>query len=368
MTPAFLKSLAAALISIVILAPEAVSQQSFEEFQRQQQQALESFLEEDSAAFAKYKADIEQKWQDFLDSSREEWVSYGTDKETKTVVNFDSGYVEIEALVEVSEPEAIDKAQEKIKRQFVEIVTSEDASSRVILKEQLKTEKGQTVTKKNAQTFAKEAAATAIIVNRKFKGKDGVERLRVKVRVLMVPDHLQRRANNYLSDVREFCNQYDFDIAMVMALIHTESYFNPRAKSKAPAYGLMQLVPKSGGREAYKYVFNKDKAPSPSYLYVPRNNIQLGIAYLAKLRRSYFKDVKNSQNALYCIICAYNTGPGNVAKGIVRSSSIKKAVERINMMSPDELFRKLVRDLPYKETRDYIKKVKERTPNYVAWR
>ena len=55
------------------------------------------------------------------------------------------------------------------------------------------------------------------------------------------------------------------DPPVVFAVIHTESYYNPKARSGAPAYGLMQLVPTSGGRAAYRYVYKKDQVLPPSY-------------------------------------------------------------------------------------------------------
>jgi len=248
------------------------------------------------------------------------------------------------------------------------LVSAEDPAGGKILANQIATDEGRNVTPQNAPQFAKAVASEAQVVAESFKGGDGVERLRVKVHVPMVPDHLKRRSRQYVSDVRTFCDKYELDIAMVMALIHTESYFNPVARSHAPAYGLMQLVPRSGGREAYRYVFGVDKQPSPSYLYTPKNNIQLGIAYLHKIRTNEFKNVRDSQSALYCIICAYNTGPGNVAKAFTGKMNVDAAVNRINQMQSEAVYNHLVRNLPYKETRDYIQRIYDRAGNYVALR
>lgn len=344
------------------------SQQSFEDYQKQQNQAFQKYVDDEEAAFEKYKADVEEKWQKFLDSSREEWVSYSEGKETKRVVNFEEGYVEIETLVEAEDPEKAKKAEKQIIEQVQEIAETKDETGSVILEKQLAAPDGKTVDNNSVKSFAAEAMANAVVVKKPEVGKDKVERLVVKVRIPMVPDHLKIRAEKYLPDVKKYCKENDLDVAMVLALMHTESYFNPRAKSHAPAFGLMQLVPKSGGREAYKHVFGEEKSPNRFYLYNPHNNIQLGTGYLHKMRITEFKNVENSQSALYCIICAYNTGPGNVAKAITGKRKLKPAIEKINAMTPEELYDRLVHHLPYEETRNYIQKIVERTPNYVAWR
>ena len=96
----------------------------------------------------------------------------------------------------------------------------------------------------------------------------------------MVPDHIRKRAVVFQTDVNAQSQRQNLPPALVFAVMETESYFNPVAKSPAPAFGLMQLVPTSGAREAYRYVYNKDHVVSDTYLYDPKNNIELGSAYL----------------------------------------------------------------------------------------
>jgi membrane-bound lytic murein transglycosylase C len=69
---------------------------------------------------------------------------------------------------------------------------------------------------------------------------------------------------------------------------------------------------------------------------------------------------------LYCAICAYNTGAGNVAKVFVGSTNINKASSLINKMSPNEVYRNLLTKLPYLETRKYLKKVNDRRLKYAS--
>jgi len=356
------------LIFILSMPVSVFSQQTAEEFQIQQQQAFENYENDNATAFAAYKADVEAKWKKFLDSTREEWVSYSDEKETKRVVNFEKGYIEIETLIEVTEPDPSKKAKDIIGEQVQEIFKATDDSGNNILANQVSASDGKIITTQNAVSFAKDVVLNTKISNKHIVGSDNIERILVKVHIPMVPNHLKKRAEIYVPAVKKYCKINDLDVAMVMALMQTESYFNPNAKSSAPAFGLMQLVPKSGGREAYRFVYGEDIAPSQNYLYNPQNNIILGTGYLRKMRNSEFKDVKNSQNALYCIVCAYNTGPSNVAKAITGNRDLKSAVIIINAMTPEELYAKLVMDLPYEETRDYIRKIVERTPNYVSWR
>jgi membrane-bound lytic murein transglycosylase C len=153
----------------------------------------------------------------------------------------------------------------------------------------------------------------------------------------------------------------------VFAIIHTESYFNPKARSPAPAYGLMQLVPTSGARDAYNFVYKKDMVVSPNYLYDPVNNIRLGCAYFRVLLSRYFNDIDHLDSRYFCAISAYNTGAGNVSKAIVGRPKLKPAIREVNKMTPEEVLKKLKRDLPYQETRDYIVRVLERMRYYEEW-
>ena len=119
--------------------------------------------------------------------------------------------------------------------------------------------------------------------------------------------------------------------------MQTESSFNPKARSHIPAYGLMQLVPKSGARDAFYHVYKKDRLLKDTYLYVPANNIELGCAYINKIRYAYFKNIKDDKSAYYCTISAYNTGAGNVARALTGKTKLKAATNKVNSMNPDIL-------------------------------
>ena len=173
--------------------------------------------------------------------------------------------------------------------------------------------------------------------------------------VRMVPDHLTRSAHRYAPTVERYANQFGVSKSLVLAVIQTESNFNPFAVSSAPAYGLMQLVPASGGRDAYRYAKGRDRIPSREYLFDPENNIELGTAYLSLLDREYLGKIRNPVSREYCIIAAYNGGAGNVLK--VFSRDRKQAVHRINTLSPAKVYTALRTQHPRDETRRYLEKV-----------
>jgi soluble lytic murein transglycosylase len=71
-------------------------------------------------------------------------------------------------------------------------------------------------------------------------------------------------------------------------------------------------------------------------LYVPNINIQLGTAYFKKVLEEF------DGNVVFAL-ASYNGGPNNVARWVARLGSL----------DPDEF----VEEIPYAETRNYVKKV-----------
>jgi membrane-bound lytic murein transglycosylase C len=236
-----------------------------------------------------------------------------------------------------------------------------------VLENQLKTQDGEVVTQKNKKAFAKEVLETRPVEQKTVSTKKG-EMVQARVSFPLVPDHLRIRAERHLRDVRKHAARFQVPVPLAFAVIHTESYFNPKAKSYVPAYGLMQLVPRSGGRDAYKYVYGKDKILGPEYLYQPGKNIELGCAYLGLLQNRYFGKVKDRKSAQFCAIASYNTGAGNLSRAITGRKKLGPAVEKINTMTPDQLYKHLRGNLPYRETRNYLKKVRERMDLYQEWK
>jgi membrane-bound lytic murein transglycosylase C len=344
-----------------------------EKFQQEQNAAFQAFLREQEEAYRKYVEEVEKKWNEFIGSTRQEWVDYSEDKSVRTIVNFEEkeapeekpeekkGQITVEAIVPVDTPDAEDKAKELIAKQIEKIFSPANEAKKNVLEGQVKTKKGETVTPQNVKEFVKEEVLPEVKAEPKpLKSKDGVDRVKVAVVIPMVPEHLRIRAKNYLRSVREYCSKYEEDLPLVMAVVQTESYFNPLAKSHIPAFGLMQLVPRYGGRDAYNYVFKKDETPTPQFLYVAENNLLLGIAYLRLLRDRYFYGIKDPKKQEYLIVASYNGGMGRVIKRVLRRYKVPQ-------MSPDEVYEALRETMPA-ETSDYLAKVTSRKKNYLAWK
>ena len=120
-------------------------------------------------------------------------------------------------------------------------------------------------------------------------------------------------AGRYDTLITQFARQRSLRPELVRAVIHVESGFDARARSPKGAMGLMQLMPQTarelGVRDPYD----------------PEDNIRGGTKYLRQLLDKY-----DGREEL--ALAAYNAGPG--------------AVDRYDEAIP-----------PYRETRDYVRKV-----------
>ncbi len=178
------------------------------------------------------------------------------------------------------------------------------------------------------------------------------------VKFAMVSNFSSKQAEKYRPLVEKYAKTYDISPSLVFAIMRTESNFNPFAVSPAPAYGLMQLVPSSGGRDAYKRAKGSNEMPSKQYLFNAENNIELGAAYLNVLAFDELDEVADPVSREYCVISAYNTGPSNVLRTFSGSTKQRDAaLAAINRMAAPAVYDKLRSQLPYAETRQYLQKV-----------
>ncbi len=201
----------------------------------------------------------------------------------------------------------------------------------------------------------------------KVVGADGVERLAVTAKFKLVSNHLEIRARKFHPLVQRHAKKHGLDTALIMAIIHTESVFNPQARSTASAYGLMQLVPHTAAQEAYHVLYGEKRAMTAQYLYDPANNIELGTAYFNILEGRYMGEIRDPLSRTYCAVGAYNAGAANVGSAFASKKSINHAAAAINRLKPNEVYARLVDALPFQESRNYVRKVFDRVRLYREW-
>lgn len=135
--------------------------------------------------------------------------------------------------------------------------------------------------------------------------------------------------------------------SIIKGVIQIESGFNPKARSPQNAIGLMQVVPKSGGRETWKFLYGEDHTPSKEILENPAANITLGTAYLAHIYYDIFSNIKNNAVRISLSLAAYNWGPGRVQK-MIKRHGVPETVSATQAL--------LSKHAP-KETSDYVTNV-----------
>ncbi|WP_236701312.1 murein transglycosylase domain-containing protein [Thalassomonas viridans] len=191
-----------------------------------------------------------------------------------------------------------------------------------------------------------------------FRGKQQI----YAVEIPMVGSHHKLRRQKYAPIVLAAASKYQIKPELIFAIIETESSFNPFAVSHANAYGLMQVVPATAGKDVYQKIKKKPGMPNKQTLFSAKENIDIGTAYLHILSRQYLKHIADSQSRHFAVISAYNGGAGNVFKTF--SSSRDKAKTVINSLLPREVYRRLTTGHPKAESRRYLQKVSQAEKSY----
>jgi soluble lytic murein transglycosylase-like protein len=136
----------------------------------------------------------------------------------------------------------------------------------------------------------------------------------------------------YGDEIEEHAKERGVDPNLVRALILQESYYNPKAKSRVGATGLMQLMPPTAKEHASKL-----RVPfAASRLETPDVNINLGTFHLKML-------IDMFRGNTYFAVASYNAGQGNVLKW--RRAAPSKPVDEF------------LESIPFPETRNYVKRV-----------
>jgi len=357
-------------------------------------QAIDAAIE---AAFARLKGEVEEVWgpEDAVLPTQNAWVDYSEDKKSRREFDFEGGFLLIEQIIDDASTasslsanlsQAVQGALEDTesdlsqKDDVLNYAKAELAAQSISLSE-APPQNNQPVLERlveiDASTIAsaiEEQASTAS--EEEDQGAQGLGAVKVtttelangaKKITVSVPfktDYLSESAKRYQEQVIFEAQRRELPASLVYAIIETESHFNPRARSHVPAFGLMQLVPSSGGLDAYNYVYGEKRVLGPEYYFNPDQNVELGTAYLDLLLSRYLRAIDDEQSRVYCAIAAYNTGAGNVARSFTGNTSVSGAAPIINGLTPQAVFDHMVVNLPYEETRDYLRKVTKARERY----
>ncbi len=134
----------------------------------------------------------------------------------------------------------------------------------------------------------------------------------------------------------------DIDPLLVLALMRTESIYDPNAVSRVGARGPMQIMPRTGHLLAWR--LGNDRF-IPADLHDPGLATAWGVAYLGLLMERF-------DGAWPLAIAAYNAGPHNVSAWL-------------GTLGHDVPLDVLVERIPYKETRNYVRHIAERYATYA---
>ncbi|MGZ8374156.1 MAG: murein transglycosylase domain-containing protein [Nitrospira sp.] len=303
---------------------------------------------------------------------QKKYVKYTQNYMSRTIVDFDNGTIVVETLDDKAPKESLKNAI------VTTILTPDDPRSVDLFSDKpvtltsdrppyllglVQDQQGQSIrTPAQAEAFATSTLETA--TKSRPVDQNGTAKQALIAEIKMVANFSNKQAEKYRTTVTRFAEQFKISPSLIFAVIRTESNFNPFAVSSAPAYGLMQLVPTSGGRDAYRKAKGTDTIPSREYLFDPENNIELGSAYLNVLSYNLLENIGNEVSREYCVISAYNTGPRNVFKTFASNNTA--ALNQINKLEPPAVYDRLRNNLPYQETRDYLVKVVTYRKQFVA--
>ncbi len=146
---------------------------------------------------------------------------------------------------------------------------------------------------------------------------------------LTAPDLVRQVTHplEYEAEIRASATEFGVEPSLVAAVIKAESRFDPEATSSRGAYGLMQLLPETARFVSERTGISADYRD-------PETNIRIGTRYLSYLQSRYAGDQRLA-------LAAYNSGEGRVDRWLSRGDF------------------DVSRDIPFAETRDYVRNVTE---------
>jgi membrane-bound lytic murein transglycosylase F len=108
------------------------------------------------------------------------------------------------------------------------------------------------------------------------------------------------RISSWDNIIKVFSDSIKWDWRLLASLICQESRFIPDVKSRAGAYGLMQIMPETGKNLGIDITSS------------PHNNIEAGSRYINRLHSIFDPKIPDENERTKFILASYNAGPGHV--------------------------------------------------------
>ena len=314
------------------------------------------------ALISSFSHSVNQHWKDGQVAGKTRFVKYNDDFNSRIEIDFENGAVRVETL-----------SQSLLRDALIMTMLAPDDSDSVdvfsadnitlgdepMLYGQIQDQDGKFIRWK----WRASRYADWLIANRlgTRQGKSGSV---YSVSFRLVDEFRAQQQYQYAQLVRKYSRQYNVEESLIYAVMRTESSFNPYAVSWANAYGLMQVVPETAGRDVFKLVYQRSGQPGKRYLFNPENNIRTGTAYLHLLQTRYLKDIQDPLARRHAVISAYNGGAGNVFNTFSRSR--KQAIARMNQLKSSQVYWALTKRHSRSESRRYLEKVTKARADFLS--
>lgn len=160
---------------------------------------------------------------------------------------------------------------------------------------------------------------------------------------------------DYTDEIVKYAKKLNLDADLIYAIIRQESVFNPKARSPVGARGLMQLMPRTAKMEARRlrhgYISRKqrryiiNRSLGRNNLYDANLNLALGVHHVHSLLSKY-------KNPIF-VLTSYNASPSATRRW-------KKNIDTKDILA-------FIEQIPYKETKGYVKLVLRNYFYYKRW-
>ena len=141
----------------------------------------------------------------------------------------------------------------------------------------------------------KKSKKYAVIYNKYFRNQRYVQMMQSDLFALS-----SGKISDYDEYFKEYSKQIEWDWRLLASLVYQESRFNPRARSWAGAFGLMQLMPTTGRRFGVNWNSS------------PKEQIRAGVEFIQWLDDRFIDEISDPEERIKFVLASYNVGYGHV--------------------------------------------------------